>query len=141
MFNEPEFECAPDEFRGQFNGQALAHLDEIVLSWNMGGHPIEWCGNHADFQARINESTALIFRLHAPGNSLPGRIEVDPAQAQSSGVPADLIGRLWDELARIGDSCENRHDPVAVSLGRFSRGDRKVFLAYALTIARAVTTL
>jgi hypothetical protein len=57
----------------------------------------------------------------------------------SLGVPSDLVQRLWGELADIGKLVENPHVPLSVPLGKFSRGDRKVFLAYALTIARCIS--
>lgn len=135
-----DFEGAPEEFRDRFVGQALTHLDEIVLSWRMGGHPIDWTESAAFFQVSLCDGPATLFTLYAPTDDLPARLEVNTCEAESSGVPQNLIRRLWDELAFIGKLVENPHIPACVSLGKFSRGDRKVFLAYALTIARTIAT-
>jgi hypothetical protein len=135
---ELEFDPAPDTFRGLFTGQALKHLDEMVLSWSMGGHPILYDDASAVFQVNLMEGPATLFVLHAPREGFPARVEVDTGLAASAGIPGDLVCRLWEELARIGQATENPHAPLLVSLGRFSRGDRKVFLAYALTIARSI---
>jgi hypothetical protein len=135
---EPDFDPAPDCFRDLFSGQALNHLDEMVISWRMGGHPIEWLESSAVFQVHLMTGPAALFRLHAPGNGIQARVEVDPSDAVANGIPGDLFVRLWEELATIGSVVENYHAPLSVTLGRFSRGDRKVFLAYALTIARTI---
>ena len=140
-YSDPDFEPAPECFRDLFTGQALTHLDEIVLSWRMGGHPIDWADSVAAFQVRLAGGPAALFRLHAPGSDLPARLEVDANEAACAGIPPDLVRRLWDELATIGKLVENPHAPLTVPLSRFSRGDRKVFLAYALTIARTITVL
>jgi hypothetical protein len=133
---DPNLEPAPDDFRNLFSGQALNHLDEVVLSWRTGGHPIEWTCSVAMFQVYLPDGPAPLFSLHAPDEGLPAGIEVDVSGASNLGFPVDLAQRLWDELAQIGSVVENPHIPLRVSLGKFSRGDRKVFLAYALTIAR-----
>jgi hypothetical protein len=133
-----EFEPAPQEFRDLFAGQALSHLDEMVLSWRMGGHPIEWAESVAKFQVNLMSGTTVLFRVHAGSASHPARVEVDSNEASISGIPVDLVRRLWDELAYIGKLTENPHAPLHVPLAKFSRGDRKVFLAYALTIARTI---
>jgi hypothetical protein len=104
----------------------------------MGGHPIDWAELSATFQVRLEQGPAMLFRLHAPCEDYPARVEVDANEASRLGVPTDLINRLWDELAYIGKQIENQHVPLCVSLAKFSRGDRKVFLAYALTIARTI---
>jgi len=135
---DPDFDPAPEEFRQLFAGQALSHLDEIVLSWQMGGHPIVWDAARATFQVWLESGPVPMFRLHAPSPGIPARIEVDPAEAARDGIPSDYIGKLWSELAFIGNATENVHAPITVPLGKFSRGDRKVFLAYALTIARTI---
>ena len=133
-----DFEPAPSVFRCLFGGQALTHLDEIVLSWRMGGHPIDWADSYATFQVHLGDGPATMFRLYAPSDESPARIGVDTVEAVRLGVPQDLIKRLWDELAYIGKQTENLHAPLYVPLAKFSRGDRKVFLAYALTIARTI---
>jgi hypothetical protein len=138
MRYEPEFDPAPDSFRDLFAGQALKHLDEMVLSWHMGGHPILYDEATAVFQVNLLEGPATLFILHAPKEGFPARVEVDAQVAASGGIPGDLVSHLWEELARIGGAVENPHAPLSVALGRFSRGDRKVFLAYALTIARCI---
>jgi hypothetical protein len=140
MAFEPEFEFepAPECFRELFSGQALSHLDEMVLSWRMGGHPIDWTDSEAAFQVHLADGPACLFRVFAPSRERPASIEVDTLQSSSLGVPPDLIERLWSELADIGKLVENPHVPLSVPLGKFSRGDRKVFLAYALTIARCI---
>ena len=134
------FEPAPDSFRALFAGQALSHLDEIVLSWHMGGHPISWTELEGIFQVNLETGPATLFRLIAPVEGLPARLEVDANDAASRGIPLELVRRLWDELAFIGKLVENPHAPLLVPLSKFSRGDRKVFLAYALTIARCIAT-
>lgn len=133
------FEPAPQRFRELFRGQCLSHLDEMVLSWRMGGHPINWTETVAMFQIRLAEGTATLFRVHAPNQQHPACIEVEPGDAVSDGIPVELVERLWEELAFIGKLVENPHSPISVPLARFSRGDRKVFLAYALTIARHIS--
>jgi len=138
MEYEPDLEPAPDTFRVLFSGQALKHLDEFVLSWRMGGHPIEWTGAVALFQVHLANGPSALFRLRAPTEGLPASVEVDITDASRGGIPSDLARRLWDELAYIGKAVENPYAPLTVSLSRFSRGDRKVFLAYALTIARQI---
>jgi len=132
------FEPAPESFRRLFKGQALIHLDEIVLSWRMGGHPIAWEESHAIFQVNMENGPATLFKLHAPTPDLPARVEIDTNDSVSSGIPFESVSRLWNELAEIGEIVENPHIPIYVSLGKFSRGDRKVFMAYALTIAREI---
>jgi hypothetical protein len=139
MGYEPYLEPAPDTFRALFSGQALKHLDEFVLSWRMGGHPIEWTAAVALFQVHLTDGPSPLFRLRAPTEDLPASVEVDITDASRGGIPSDLARRLWDELAFIGKAVENPYAPLNVSLGRFSRGDRKVFLAYALTIARQIS--
>lgn len=139
MVNDPALDPAPEEFRSLFNGQALMHLDEIVLSWRTGGHPISWDEKIAFFEVWLTDGPQSLFKLHAPGDDLPARIEVDVNDATRRGFSAELASKLWDELAYIGNQKENTHAPVAVSLAKFSRGDRKVFLAYALTIARILS--
>jgi hypothetical protein len=139
-FDDNLFEQAPDFFRERFSGQALSHLDEIVLSWQYGGHPILWEDSFALFQVFLENGPAPIFRLYAPVDGSPARIEVDPSDAVQSGIPSEFITKLWGELAYIGKTTENAHVPITVSLGKFSRGDRKVFLAYALTIARSLAS-
>ncbi len=134
----PELDPAPESFRNRFTGQGLNHLDEIVLAWRLGGHPIVWADASATFQVHIVSGPALLFRLHTPCEDIPARIEVDAATAVQEGVPEGMVRPLWEELARIGRVVENLHAPLTVSLGKFSRGDRKVFLAYALTIARQI---
>ncbi len=135
---EPDLKPAPDSFRRLFTGQALNHLDEFVLSWRMGGHPISYLETVAGFEVHLDSGPGQLFRLHAPGKGLPARVEVDISDASSCGIPEDLARRIWDELADIGKVEENPHVPLSVPLGKFSRGDRKVFLAYALTIARHI---
>ncbi|MCK4720287.1 hypothetical protein KAU08_06490 [bacterium] len=129
---------APEHFRCLFKGQALAHLDEFVLSWRYGDHPISWGETAAVFKIRLVEGPGVLFRLHAPGERLPARIEVDVSESVRGGISYEHSERLWCELAVIGNATENAHAPLVVSLGKFSRGDRKVFLAYALTIARQI---
>jgi hypothetical protein len=138
MEDDFKFEPAPVEFRKMFNGQALSHLDEIVISWRMGGHPICWEEMSGLFQIHVESGKANLFRLHAPCEGKPARIEVDSRNSCESGVPSDLVSRLWEELAFIGKLVENPHVPIYVPLSKFSRGDRKVFMAYALTIARNI---
>ncbi len=133
---DPDLEPAPEAFRALFTGQALAHLDEFVLSWRTGGHPISWAESIAGFEVWLEEGRAALFRLHAPREGVPAGIEVDLAETTRGGFPIDLARRLWQELAFIGKITENPYVPLFVSLGKFSRGDRKVFLAYALTVAR-----
>jgi len=138
MSFSPEFKPAPPEFRVLFSGQALKHVDEIVLNWQSGGHPISWTEMSARFEIFLEDGIGVLFRLHAPSDGHPGSLEVDVESASKNGVPVDLGRRLWAELADIGGITENEHVPVRVSLGKFSRGDRKVFMAYALTIARQI---
>jgi hypothetical protein len=133
-----DFEPAPECFRSLFTGQALTHLDEMVLSWRMGGHPIDWTDSSAIFQVHLCDGPTVLFRLYAPCEGNPAQVGVDTGEAAGLGVPEHLIKRLWDELAFIGKQVENTHVPLCVSLAKFSRGDRKVFLAYALTIARTI---
>lgn len=135
---EPDLDPAPSGFRELFAGQALMHLDEIVMSWRMAGHPIEWAESFAIFQVHLTDGLAPLFRLHAPEEGIQANVEVNPSDSGNAGIPGDLVRRLWQELADIGRVVENEHVPLAVNLGRFSRGDRKVFLAYALTIARTI---
>jgi hypothetical protein len=129
---------APEHFRCLFKGQALAHLDEFVLSWRYGDHPIFWGETTAVFEIRLDEGHAVLFRLHAPGERIPARIEVDVSESVRCGISYEFLESLWCELAVIGNATENAHAPLVVSLGKFSRGDRKVFLAYALNIARQI---
>jgi hypothetical protein len=136
MAYDPELEPAPDEIRSLFSGQALTHLDEIVLSWRTGGHPIDWYESAGLFEIYLESGIGTLFRVIAPVQGLPARIEMDVADAIRYGIPQNLAIRLWSELADIGNLTENEYAPISVSLGKFSRGDRKVFLAYALTIAR-----
>ena len=138
MSIQPDFEPAPEEFRAMFTGQALSHLDEIVLNWQTGGHPISWEKDKASFEIYLENGNGVLFRLHAPVEGYPACLEVDVADAFESGIPTDLSRRLWVELAYIGNITENDYVPIRVSLGKFSRGDRKVFMAYALTIARQI---
>ncbi len=138
MSFEPDLEPAPQNFRDLFTGQALSHLDEIVLSWRSGGHPISWLDDSATFEVWLDEGPAPFFRLLAPADGFPARLEMDVTDATNAGIPHALALRLWAELADIGKEVENDHVPLRVSLGLFSRGDRKVFLAYALTIARQI---
>jgi hypothetical protein len=138
MSFNPDFEPVPAEFRALFTGQALGHLDEIVLNWQTGGHPISWATDTANFEIYLDNSNGVLFRLHAPAEGYPACLEVDVADAFESGIPAELTQRLWAELAYIGEITENDYVPIRVSLGKFSRGDRKVFMAYALTIARQI---
>jgi hypothetical protein len=133
-----DFEPAPDSFRSLFTGQALSHLDEIVLSWHMGGHPIAWSQSEGIFQVNLEGGPVMLFRLLAPVDGFPARVEVDSTESVSGGIPSELFQRLWNELAFIGKLVENPHAPLLVPLAKFSRGDRKVFLAYALTIARCI---
>jgi len=133
---DPDLEPAPDAFRAQFTGQALKHLDEFVLSWKSGGHPISWLDTVALFQVWMLEGPRALFRIYSPSDGKSARVEVDISDAAEGGFPSELVQRLWEELAYIGKVTENPHVPLSVSLGKFSRGDRKVFLAYALTIAR-----
>jgi hypothetical protein len=135
---EPDFEPAPQALRDLFTGQALSHFDEMVLSWRMGGHPIAWTQYAAIFQVNLENGPVMMFQVQAPNTSYPARVEVDPNDAAKNGIPLDLAQALWNELAFIGKVVENSHAPIYVPLSKFSRGDRKVFLAYALTIARTI---
>ncbi len=137
---EPELEPAPENFRSLFNGQALDHFDEIVLSWRTGGHPISWQPAHASFEVFINTGPVPLFQLNSPVDGLPAQIVFDIQSVSSCGIPDDLARRIWEELAFIANVDENPSGPLAVALGKFSRGDRKVFLAYALTVARQLTS-
>ncbi len=138
MSFEPHLDPAPPEFRKLFAGQALGHLDEFVLSWRTGGHPISWSGQAAIFEVWLAHGPTPLFYLHAPGNQTLACVHMDVTSSTEAGFPADLAIRLWNELADIGKVDENSHVPLSVPLGKFSRGDRKVFLAYALTIARQI---
>lgn len=138
MNYEPDLPSAPDCFRCLFHGQALAHLDEFVLSWHTGDHPITWLDSEARFEIRLADGPAMLFRLHAPDETNPARVEVDINESSQRGIPYELVEKLFNELATIGKLTENPHAPLVVPLGKFSRGDRKVFLAYALTIARHI---
>jgi len=135
---DPDLDPAPPDFRNQFAGQALKHLDEFVTSWRSGGHPIEWSQAVAMFDVYLLEGPETLFRIYSPGDGKSARVEVDIGDAANRGIPSDLAHRLWLELADIGKVKENPYVPLSVSLGKFSRGDRKVFLAYALTIARQI---
>jgi len=138
MTFDPNLDPAPPDFRRQFTGQALKHLDEFVLSWQSGGHPISWLGTVALFEVHLLEGPSPLFRIYSPSDGKSARVEVDIIDAAGEGIPSELAHRLWEELADIGKVIENPHVPLSVSLGKFSRGDRKVFLAYALTIARHI---
>jgi hypothetical protein len=138
MEYEPDLPPAPECFRCLFTGQALAHLDEIVMAWRTGDHPITWRGSSASFEIRLLSGLAVLFKLHAPDENQSARIEVDIYESSMGGIPHELTEKLWCELATIGQETENTHAPLVVPLANFSRGDRKVFLAYALTIARNI---
>ena len=138
MEYEPDLLPAPENFRCLFKGQALSHLDEFVISWRSGDHPITWHDSVAQFEIRLSNGPAVLFRLHTPCDIQPARIEVDINESSQFGIPYELTEKLWSELATIGKVIENTHAPLVVPLGKFSRGDRKVFLAYALTIARHI---
>ena len=134
---DPELAPAPDGFRRLFRGQALDHLDEFVLSWRTGNHLISWSEKVAVFEVNTTEGPAMLFKLHAPADRMPAMIEVDISESHRDGIPAEFLNKLWDVLEEVGSVTENRHASLMVPFGKFSRGDRKVFLAYALTIARS----
>jgi len=136
MFNEPLLEPAPEDFRELFTGQALGHLDEFVLSWRMAGHPISWSESVADFEVTLENGPAILFKIHAPKESTPAGVEFDSEQAERIGMSPDFATRISEELSQIGKISETSGAQIRVPLGRFSRGDRKVFLAYTLTVAR-----
>ena len=138
MSYEPSLEPAPDFFRKLFSGAELKHLDEMVLSWRLGDHPISWESEAAFFHVRLESGPATLWRLLPPGQGNPACVEVDVPISILEGIPENLVCKLMAELAYIGKIAEEKTAPISVPLGIFSQGDRKVFLAYALTIARSL---
>jgi len=136
MIEDLDLEPAPEEFRLLFKGQALGHLDEIVLSWRMAGHPISWGQSLAKFEVNSKDGLLLLFQVCAPEQGIPAGLEFDPGRAIDIGMPSDFANRILDELVKVGNIEATEGVPIRVPLGKFSRGDRKVFLAYTLTIAR-----
>ena len=136
MVDENNLEPAPDEFRELFKGQALGHLDEIVTSWRMGGHPISWSDASANFEVALETGPVSIFEVLAPSDTHPAGIGYDIAHALKIGIPTDFARRIHEELLGVGKLDEGADGPLRIPLGKFSRGDRKVFLAYTLTVAR-----
>ena len=136
MTHDPHLDPAPDDFRKLLTGQVLGHLDEIVLSWRMAGHPINWTDTSADFGVNLGDEPVMLFRIYPSSQGTAAGILFDTKHANKIGMPVEFIDRISSELIQVGGLKSIPDEPIRAPLGKFSRGDRKVFLAYTLTAAR-----